>query len=142
MHNDPEKLAWNQIITFLLWRHFLLNKWPVSQIQFSKWMQFSKWIQMNAIFQIQFSKLNIQWFSLLEKSSKTWYYLYLPNIQCYFVTHTKTSNFMKWLTFLFASLGFMKSLPKIRNFFTWWSKFKCRLQRTCEAQEKTSFVPK
>ena len=66
VHNDADEPAWNHIITFLLRRQFLLHKWPASQMQLSKW-----------------KTLNIQWFSLWEKSSKTWYYLYLPNIiQC------------------------------------------------------------
>ena len=92
VYNDTDKLSWNHIITFLLRRHFLLNKWPVSEIQFTKW-----------------NALNIQWFSLWEISPKTWYYLYLPTIiKCYFVAHMKTSSFMKWLTFLFTNLEFMK----------------------------------
>ena len=82
---------------------------------------------------------NIQWFSPWEKSSKTWYYLYLPNIaQSCFVRHMITSDSMKWLSFLLASLDFT-FLPKMWNFLTWWSKLKCGLQRTCETPEKTTF---
>ena len=92
--NDTDKLVWNHIITFLCRRYFLLRKWPVSEMQFSNW-----------------KALNIKWFSLFEKSSKTWYYFYLPNtIQCYFVIHIKTAHSMKWLTFLLASLDFTKFL--------------------------------
>ena len=82
--NDADKLAWNYIRTFLLRRHFLLHKWPSSKRQFSKW-----------------KALNIQWFSLWKKSSKSWHYFCLTNItRCCFATNIKTLNSMKWLTLL------------------------------------------
>ena len=37
VHTDAKKLVWNHIITFLFRRQFLLHKWPVSQMQYSKW---------------------------------------------------------------------------------------------------------
>ena len=37
VHTDAKKLVWNNIITFLFRRQFLLHKWPVSQMQYSKW---------------------------------------------------------------------------------------------------------
>ena len=51
----------------------------------------------------------------------------------------KTSNSIKWLSFPLASLDFTKLWPNMWNFLIWWSKFKCRLQRTYKAPEKTSF---
>ena len=88
----------------------------------------------------KWKELNIQWFSLWEKSSKTLYQLYLPNItQSYFVTHMITSNSMKWLSFLLPILDFTTFLPEVWNFLTWRFKLKCGLQRTCKAPEKTTF---
>ena len=68
--------------------------------------------------------------------------LEIPDItnitRSYFVKHMITLNSMRLLLLLLASLDFKTFLPKMWNFLTWWSKFKCRLQRTCKAPEKTN----
>ena len=81
---------------------------PYNNISFQKTISTSQMTSVsNAIFQMKSTEYLVVF--CLRKTSKTWHYLHLPNIiQCYFITHTKTSDSMKWFTSLFTSLDFMK----------------------------------